>query len=153
MIKINLVAVGKLKENYLSEAVEEYAKRISRYASFNIIEVPERPDGGDIPSLLAEEGKGILKKVKGYSVLLDLQGEELSSTDLASLVGERAAHGTSEFTFIIGGSRGVSAEVKNRAESIVSFGKVTYPHQLMRVILAEQIYRLMTILNNVSYHK
>lgn len=146
MIKINLLCVGNLKELYWKEAIAEYSKRISRYASFNIIEAPER-------RTVAEEGKEIMKRVKGYAVAFDLGGNNISSTEFAELFKKRLNDGDSEITLIIGGSEGLSAEVKNHCKTAVAFGKVTYPHQLMRVIAAEQIYRALTILNNVTYHK
>jgi 23S rRNA (pseudouridine1915-N3)-methyltransferase len=150
VIKLNIVAVGKLKEKYWREAVEEYAKRLQKYASFTVTEVEDLPDDG---RQLDEEGKKILKKIKGFTVLLDIEGKALSSEEIASLIADKSVGGVSEFTFVIGGSRGVSAEVKSKADIAISFGKVTYPHQLMRVMLAEQLYRALTIINGAGYHK
>lgn len=146
MIRINLVCVGTLKEKYWTQAVEEYTKRISRYATFNIVECPEK-------RTVDEEGKEILKKLKGYVVVFDIGGKIVSSPDISDLMRDRLNAGTSEFSFVIGGSDGLSEEVRSRADFAMSFGRVTYPHQLMRVIASEQIYRALTIMNNVTYHK
>ena len=153
MIKLNIVAVGKLKEKFWVEAVKEYSKRISRYAELNIIECPEGTDEGNAEKLQKQEEAGILKKLKGCIVLMAIEGDMVKSEDIASLIEHESANGTSEFTFVIGGSRGVSDEVKKRASKLISFGRVTYPHQLMRVILSEQLYRATTIINKTSYHK
>lgn len=146
MIKLNIVAVGTLKERYWTEALGEYAKRLSRFASFKIIELPERRS-------IEEEGKEIMKKATGYTVAMDIDGEELSSTGFAEAIEKKLVEGVSEFSFLIGSSEGLSDEVKRFCRARISFGRVTYPHQLMRVILAEQLYRAMTINNNVPYHK
>ena len=146
MIKINLVCVGTLKENYWKEALDEYKKRLSRYVSFSVIELKEK-------RTKEEEGKEILARSKGYIVAFDLGGKELSSEEIAAFIDKKATEGTSEMTFLIGGSEGLSDEVKKAVDFRLSFGKVTYPHQLMRVIAAEQLYRAMTILNGVTYHK
>lgn len=153
MIKINIVAVGKLKEKFWSEAIAEYKKRLSKYAELNILECPEGVDEGNADRLQKQEENGILKKIKGYCVLLAIEGEMIKSEDLASLIERESTNGNSEFTFVIGGSRGVSEGVRKRADKLISFGRVTYPHQLMRVILAEQLYRAMSIINKTNYHK
>lgn len=146
MIKVNLVAIGKLKETFFTDAVSEYAKRISRFASFKVTELPER-------KTLSEEADDILKKASGLLVVFDVKGEEVTSEGLAKLIENAATNGKSEFTFVIGSSEGLDDKVKNAANKKISFGRVTYPHQLMRVIAAEQIYRAFTIINNVTYHK
>jgi len=146
MIKINVVAVGTLKEKYWKDAVAEYAKRISRFASFKITEVPEK-------DTIDKEGKEILGKLSGYTVATAIEGKEISSPELASLFTKKMNEGTSEFTFVIGGSDGLSDEVKTNCNARLSFGKITLPHQLMRVVLTEQLYRALTIINNVTYHK
>ena len=153
MIKINIVAVGKLKEKFWVEAIAEYKKRISKYAELNIIECPEGVDEGNAERLQKQEEGGILKKIKGYCVLLAIDGDLIKSEDLASLIERESTKGNSEFTFVIGGSRGISEEVRKRANKLISFGRVTYPHQLMRVILSEQLYRATTIINKTNYHK
>ena len=146
MIKINLVCVGTLKEKYWTQAVEEYSKRISRYASLNVIECPEKRN-------IEEEGKEIMKKLRGYVVIFDINGKLVTSPDIADLFADKMNGGISEFSFVIGGSDGISDEVKKAGDLSISFGRVTYPHQLMRVIASEQIYRALTIMNNVTYHK
>ncbi len=153
MIKLNIVAVGKLKEKFWVEAIAEYKKRLSKYAELNVIECPEGNDEGNAQRLQKQEESGILKKIKGYCVLLAIEGDLIKSEDIASLIEKESTLGNSEFTFVIGGSRGVSEEVKKRADKLISFGRVTYPHQLMRVILSEQLYRAMTIINKTNYHK
>lgn len=153
MIKLNVVAVGKLKEKFWVEAIAEYKKRISKYAELNIIECPEGVDEGNAERLQKQEEGGILKKIKGYCVLLAIDGDLIKSEDLASLIERESTKGNSEFTFVIGGSRGISEEVRKRANKLISFGRVTYPHQLMRVILSEQLYRATTIINKTNYHK
>lgn len=153
MIKLNIVAVGKLKEKFWVEAIAEYKKRLSKYAELNVIECPEGNDEGNAQRLQKQEENGILKKIKGYCVLLAIEGDLIKSEDIASLIEKESTLGNSEFTFVIGGSRGVSEEVKKRADKLISFGRVTYPHQLMRVILSEQLYRAMTIINKTNYHK
>ena len=153
MIKLNIVAVGKLKEKFWVEAIAEYKKRLSKYAELNVIECPEGNDEGNAQRLQKQEESGILKKIKGYCVLLAREGDIIKSEDIASLIEKESTLGNSEFTFVIGGSRGVSEEVKKRADKLISFGRVTYPHQLMRVILSEQLYRAMTIINKTNYHK
>ncbi len=153
MIKLNVVAVGKLKEKFWSDSIKEYQKRISKYAELNVIECPEGVDEGNALRLQKQEEPGILKKLKGYVVLMAIEGDMIKSEELAELIERESTRGQSEFTFVIGGSRGVSNEVKKRANKLVSFGRVTYPHQLMRVILSEQLYRATTIIHKTSYHK
>ena len=153
MIKLNIVAVGKLKEKFWVDAINEYVKRTSKYATLTIIECPEGVDEGNAERLQKQEESGILKKIKGYCVLLAIDGELIKSEDLASLIERESTKGNSEFTFVIGGSRGVSDAVRKRADKLISFGRVTYPHQLMRVMLSEQLYRATTIINKTNYHK
>lgn len=146
MIKLGIVAVGKLKETFWTDAVNEYAKRIGRFATLKITELPER-------RTLEEEGEEILKKASGTLVVTDVKGEPVSSEGIAELIKNEVNYGKSEITFVIGSSEGLAESVKKAASKRISFGAVTYPHQLMRVIVAEQLYRAMTILNNVTYHK
>lgn len=155
MIKLNIVAVGKLKERYWQDAVDEYTKRIRKYGSLRVIETDSSPDGGPLDSerMCEEEAKHILKHIKGYVVLMDIPGKQVTSQEFAAILSSNALYGVSEFTFIIGGSRGVSPKVRALADMAVSFGAVTYPHQLMRVMLAEQLYRALTIINGTEYHK
>ena len=146
MIRINVVCVGKLKEKYWTDAVNEYVKRVSRFGEMKIIELLER-------KTLAEEAKDILLKAKGYVVLTDVQGELVTSEGIAELTQNALNRGASEVTFVIGSSEGVDEEVKQKANKRISFGRVTFPHQMMRVIVCEQVYRALTILNGVTYHK
>ncbi|HQC55057.1 MAG TPA: 23S rRNA (pseudouridine(1915)-N(3))-methyltransferase RlmH [Clostridia bacterium] len=152
-MRINIVAVGKLKEKYWKDAISEYSKRMQKYFNLNIIEVNEYSNSKNIEVIKEQEGQAILSKVKGKTVLLDIKGDLVSSEDLSSFIEESAVKGESEITFIIGGSNGVSEQVKDKSDKIISFGKVTYPHQMTRLILIEQIYRAGTIMNNESYHK
>ncbi|NLZ65394.1 MAG: 23S rRNA (pseudouridine(1915)-N(3))-methyltransferase RlmH [Clostridiales bacterium] len=149
-MRINIVAVGNIKQKYYLEAIKEYAKRISRYAKFDITEVKEF---GDNEKTLLQEEVGILKALKGKVILLDLEGDDISSEELAGIFKDSAVYGDSEITFVVGGSRGVSNNVKNAIPNKIRFGKATYPHQLMRVILAEQIYRALSINAGSDYHK
>lgn len=146
MIKINVVAVGRLKEKYWEEALAEYVKRLKKYCECNVIEIPD----GRSPEA---EGTEILKKLSGSVVACDVQGKLVSSEDLAELIEKKANSGKSEITFLIGGSEGLSADVKKQAEEKISFGRVTFPHRMMRVILCEQIYRAFTIIHHTPYHK
>ncbi|HHU43419.1 MAG: 23S rRNA (pseudouridine(1915)-N(3))-methyltransferase RlmH [Bacillota bacterium] len=143
---INLIAVGSLKEKYWTDAIKEYQKRLSRFCKLNIIETPEA-------RTKEEEIKNIIKKIKGYSILFDIKGKLLSSEEFSAVFSKKLLEGISCFSLIIGGSEGVDESLKKQVDLIVSFGKVTYPHQLMRVILIEQIYRAITIINNITYHK
>lgn len=145
-MRIKIVAVGKLKEKYWVDALKEYLKRISRYASVEIHEIAEN-------RTLDDEAKDILKKLSGYVIVTDIKGEIISSEDFAAVFKNVMLSGTSEFTIVIGGSEGLSNLVKEKANKTISFGRVTYPHQMMRAILAEQIYRAVTINNNITYHK
>ena len=146
MIKINVVAVGRLKENYWEEGVNEYVKRLKKYCECTVTEIPD----GRSPE---DEGEEILKKLTGCVIACDVQGKLISSEDLASLIEKKAGSGRSELTFLIGGSEGLSDKVKQRAEEKISFGRVTFPHRMMRVILCEQIYRAFTIIHHTPYHK
>ncbi len=147
MKKVNILCVGKIKEKYFTDAIAEYAKRLTRYCEFNIIELAD-----EVSDEVRRESDAILKKMRGYTVLMDISGKAVSSTDVASIL-DRAYVSSPEVTFIIGGSQGVDDRVRARADERISFGKVTYPHQLMRVITAEQIYRGFNILAGTPYHK
>ncbi len=145
MIKVNVVCVGKIKESFYREAVEEYAKRLSRFCAFSVTEIPEC-------RTLGEEGGRILRAAKGYKIALCVEGERLSSPALASRIKSLCDRGE-EITFIIGSSEGLSPEVKSAANFRLSFSDMTFPHQLMRVVLAEQIYRAFMINGGGEYHK
>ncbi len=153
-MNINIVCVGKIKESFYREAIAEYAKRLTRFCKFNVVEVAEsKLEGNEINKVIVNEGKSIITKLKGYVIVLDLSGQMLSSTSLAEKIDSLQVGGVSEITFVIGGSYGLSDEVKQSADYSLCFGKMTYPHQLMRVILSEQIYRAFMINSNSEYHK
>ena len=156
MIKIRLIAVGKIKEKYFSDAVAEYSKRLSRFCDFEIIEIKEenydKATRGETEKIIAVEGERIKKAVKGYAVALAIEGEKYSSEDFAAFIEKLAASGKGEISFIIGGSYGISEEVKSASKKF-SFSDMTFPHTLMRVMFLEQLYRAFTIINNTEYHK
>lgn len=145
MFKVNVVCVGRIKEKFYRDAVDEYAKRLSRYCAFSVVEIPEC-------KTLSEEGERILRAAKGYKIALCIEGEKCSSVALASRIKSLCDRGE-EITFIIGSSEGLSSAVKNAADMRLSFSDMTFPHMLMRVILAEQIYRAFTIISGGEYHK
>lgn len=147
MKKIVLVAVGKVKESYFRDALAEYAKRIGRFADFSIIETPESP-----AESLEAEADAIVRAAHGYIVLFDVGGEQVSSEDLSDLL-ERVYLTHDTVTFIVGSSRGVAPRVRQSADRRISFGRVTFPHTLFRVMAAEQIYRALTISGGIKYHK
>ncbi len=157
-MNIDLIAVGKIKEKYFTQAVEEYQKRLSRFVKFTVLEIPDEkiPDNTSdkvVSQILKKEGDKILSKIKdGFVVALCVEGKQLKSEEIADLI-SKISLSASRITFIIGGSLGLSDDVKQRADLKLSFGKVTLPHQLMRVVLSEQIYRGFKILNNETYHK
>lgn len=157
MIKINAVVVGRVKENYYSEAVAEYSKRLSRFCDFKIIEIAEenysKTDDGIIAEIKKKEGERILKKVSGYCIATAINGKKLSSDKFAEKIKNLAVSGKGEITFIIGGSYGLSDDVLNFADELISFSDMTFPHTLFRVMLTEQIYRAFSIINGVAYHK
>ena len=153
MLRLRIVAVGDIKERFYREAVAEYVKRLGRWAKTEIIEVSEASHVTDPDKKRTLEGEEILRKVKGKCILADVKGERVKSEDVAALLRDSALAGDSELTFIIGGSNGVSPAVKDRADRIVSFGDITLPHQLFRVVLLEQLYRAETILSGTPYHK
>lgn len=152
-MKINLIAVGKIKENYYSSAVSEYAKRISRFADFSVIEIPDAPQSKTPEEQSRIEGERLLEKAKGYIILLDGRGKELSSEDLALLINKKCIDGEGEFSFLIGGSHGHNDDTRKKADLVLSFGKMTFPHQMFRVMASEQIYRALTINAGLPYHK
>jgi len=159
-MKITLISVGKLKEKYLTMAVEEYSKRLSRYCNLEMIELPDEktPDRASAATeeqIKRKEGERILKAMGDdeYIIALVIEGKMLSSVELASKIDTLGISGISHITFIIGGSLGLSDEVMKRADFHLSFSKMTFPHQLMRVFLLEQIYRTYRINSNQPYHK
>ena len=158
-MNINIICVGKIKEKYFTDALNEYAKRLSRFAKFSIIEVPDEKISDNASEkeedmIKEKEGKKILAKLSqgSYIIALCIEGTELSSEELAKKIADIFMT-SSNITFIIGGSLGLSDAVKSKAQLKLSFGKMTLPHQLMRVVLAEQIYRSFKINANETYHK
>ena len=152
-MKINIIAVGKIKEKYLIDGIKEYAKRLSAYAVINEIEVPEETSLLNIENKSKKEGERLLEKAKGFKIGLDSKGLNLESRELAKFVHANMVNGVSEMSFLIGGSNGLSNEVRGKCDMLLSFGKMTFPHQLFRLMLYEQIYRAFTIINNTPYHK
>ncbi len=144
MLTVKLICVGNLKEKYWRDAFAEYEKRLSRFCRFEFSEIGE--------SNPEKEGNEILKKISGYTVALCVEGKEIPSEELAKLI-EKKSFDYSKITFIIGGSDGLLEKVKTAADFKLSFSPMTFPHQLMRVIFVEQLYRAFTITNNITYHK
>lgn len=159
-MKITIVTVGKIKEKYLKDAITEYSKRLSKYCKLEIIETADEktPDHASetVENMIrTKEAERILKYVKDdtYVVTLEIQGKQLTSEELADKIETLGVQGTSHITFIIGGSIGLGEEVLKRSDYALSFSKMTFPHQLMRVILLEQVYRSYRIINGEPYHK
>ncbi|MFW5889360.1 MAG: 23S rRNA (pseudouridine(1915)-N(3))-methyltransferase RlmH [Bacillota bacterium] len=158
-MKIKLITVGKIKEDYLKAAINEYLKRLSRYTKIEEIEIndekaPENLSLKEMEIIKDKEGEKILKKLgKEYIIALDIKGKQLDSIKLAYKLRDIFAYESANITFIIGGSLGLSKAVLNKANLKLSFSKLTFPHQLMKVILLEQIYRSFRIINNEPYHK
>lgn len=156
MIKINLITIGDIKEQYLRDAIQEYKKRLSRFCDLNIIEIKETiaksNSDADISLALKKDAEQIRKHIKGHTICLDIVGNMLSSEDLAKKIHSVSLQ-TSEISFIIGASNGIAETLKQECKERISFSKMTFPHQLMRVIFLEQLYRSFTILNNIPYHK
>lgn len=159
-MNISIVTVGKLKEKYLKQGIEEYLKRLSAYAKVEVIEVPDEKAPEQLSELemvqvKQKEGERILAKISQdtYVIVLAIQGKMQSSEELAESLDKLATYGKSKIAFVIGGSLGLSDEVLARADEKLSFSKMTFPHQLMRLILVEQIYRAFRINRNEPYHK
>lgn len=160
MLTVNIICVGNLKEKYLKDAVDEYKKRLSAFCKFDIIEIAEqrlsdKPSESEINSALEKEAEKIMQKVpKGSAVIsMAIEGKQLSSEKLADTVSDFALKGFSSISFIIGSSFGLSQNVKSKASLLLSMSKMTFPHQLARVMLCEQIYRAFSIINHTKYHK
>lgn len=159
-MKITLVTVGKIKEKFYAEAVAEYTKRLSRYCKLEIVQVadektPDKASELEELQIKKREGERILSQVRdgSYVVALAIEGKMLDSEELASKVSQLGIDGQSQLVFIIGGSLGLSEAVLRRADYLLSFSKMTFPHQLMRVVLLEQIYRSYRIVLGEPYHK
>lgn len=159
-MKITLITVGKIKEKYLKDGIAEYSKRLSRYCKLEIIEVADEKTPDQAGETMEEqirdkEGERILKYLKDdmYVITLEIDGKQLSSEELADKMAALGIQGKSHIAFVIGGSIGLGREVLKRTDYALSFSKMTFPHQLMRVILLEQVYRGYRIINREPYHK
>lgn len=159
-MKIRIIAIGKLKEKYWEEAVREYSKRLSAYCSLEMIELKEsplrsNPSRADEEEVIRQEGRDILSRIgrEDYVISLEIRGKSLDSEELAWNIERLAINGRSVIDVIIGGSLGLSEEVSQRADLRLSFSAMTFPHQMMRVILLEQLYRSFKIIRGETYHK
>ena len=159
-MKIKLITVGKLKEKYLKDGIAEYIKRLGRFAKVEQVELvdektPDRASQLENQQILEKEGERILSKIsdKEYVIVLAIEGKQFPSEQFAKELEQATLRGYSDITFIIGGSLGLSPTVKKRANQLMSFGLLTFPHQLMRLVLVEQIYRAFMIQQGSPYHK
>ena len=159
-MNINIIAIGKLKERYWQDAVREYSKRLGSYCSLQIIELKEsplraNPSAADELAVKEAEGQEILRRIRrgDYVISLEIRGKGMSSEQLAAKIEDLALNGKSTIDFVIGGSLGLSPAVSQRADLKLSFSAMTFPHQMMRVILLEQIYRSFKIIRGETYHK
>jgi len=159
-VNISLLTIGKLKEKYLKQGIDEYLKRLSAYAKVEVIELsdekaPEQLSELEMEQVKDKEGERILAKISPdtYVIALAIDGKQRSSEDLADMIDKLGTYGKSKIAFVIGGSLGLSKDVLNRADEKLSFSKMTFPHQLMRLILLEQVYRAFRINRNEPYHK
>lgn len=157
MMKINVLAVGKVKEKYFLDGIKEYSKRLTRYCEFEIIELQEenykKVSESIIEEIKEKEGKKMLLHLKGYVVVMALEGKKISSDGFARTIEELSIKGVSQITFVIGGSYGVSDEIKKKANALISFSDMTFPHTLFRLMLTEQLYRAFSIIEGSAYHK
>lgn len=160
MVSITIIAVGKLKEKFYRDATLEYEKRLSRFCKLNILELkdeptPDSPTEKERDTVLEKEGTRILEKIPphAYTIALCIEGAQRDSKDFASLIEQAEIDGKGHIVFVIGGSLGIAKQVKERANLRLSFSKMTFPHQLMRVVLLEQIYRGFQIRSGTQYHK
>lgn len=159
-MKIKLVTVGKLKEKYLKDGIAEYAKRLKHFTKFELIELsdektPDKASYLENQQILEKEGNRILSKItdKEFVIALAIEGQQFPSEEFSKILSDITIRGISNITFVIGGSLGLSNAVKKRANLLMSFGKLTLPHQLMRLVLVEQIYRAFMIQQGSPYHK
>lgn len=159
-MKVKIIAVGKIKENYLKDGIAEYSKRMTRFAKFEIIELADEktPDNASAiqnQQIMEKEGERILTKIseRDYVIILAIEGSQLSSEDFSQVIIDATLRGYSDIVFVIGGSLGLADKVKKRANFCLSFGLLTLPHQLMRLVLSEQIYRAFMIQQGSPYHK
>lgn len=159
-MKVKIIAVGKLKEKYLKDGIAEYGKRMSRFAKFEIVELPDEktPDNASEAQnhqIMEKEGDRILAKIseRDYVIVLAIEGKQFPSEEFSRIIADTTLRGYSDIVFVIGGSLGLADKVKKRANLKMSFGLLTLPHQLMRLVLAEQIYRAFMIQLGSPYHK
>ena len=159
-MKITLVTVGKIKEKFFEDAIKEYSKRLSRYCKLEILQVADEktPEGASETvelQIKEKEGQRILSLIRddAYVIALAIEGKMLDSEELAERIEKLGVSGISQIVFVIGGSLGLAAQVMKRADYALSFSRMTFPHQLMRVVLLEQIYRSYRIMNHQPYHK
>ncbi len=157
MIKINVVAVGKVKENYFLDGIKEYAKRLTKYCDFTMTEIQEenylKVDDGLIKVIKEKEGERILSHLKGYVIAMAIEGKKTTSENFAKTIRRLADTCGGIITFVIGGSYGLSDAVKGRANELMSFSDMTFPHTLFRLMLTEQLYRAFSINAGSAYHK
>ena len=161
MIRINIICIGKIKEKYFTDAILEYAKRLTAFCKFSIVELAEEkirnnnPNQTEISEVIEAEGERIIKKIGSgdYVVAMCIEGKQLSSEELSAMLDNAAIMGKSTVDFIIGGGYGLSNKVKSRADFKLSMSKMTFPHQMARMVLSEQIYRSFEISTNGKYHK
>lgn len=159
-MNISLLTIGKLKEKYLKQGIDEYLKRLTAYAKVEVIELPDEKAPEQLSDIEMEqvknkEGERLLAKISPdtYVIALAIEGKQRTSEELAEMIDKLATYGKSKIAFVIGGSLGLSKDVLNRADEKLSFSKMTFPHQLMRLILLEQVYRAYRINRNEPYHK
>ncbi|MGG7621805.1 23S rRNA (pseudouridine(1915)-N(3))-methyltransferase RlmH [Bacillus coreaensis] len=159
-MNISLLTIGKLKEKYLKQGIDEYLKRLTAYAKVEVVELPDEKAPEQLSDIEMEqvknkEGERLLAKISPdtYVIALAIEGKQRSSEELAEMIDKLATYGKSKIAFVIGGSLGLSKDVLNRADEKLSFSKMTFPHQLMRLILLEQVYRAYRINRNEPYHK
>jgi 23S rRNA (pseudouridine1915-N3)-methyltransferase len=151
---IKIICVGKIKEKFFKDAIDEYLKRLSKYTKIEIVELEDDASDDETTSLNNERDR-ILKNIKknDYIIIMDIKGEMIDSLSLSKKIDNLLFTGHSDITFIIGSSYGLHKDIKEKADYSLSFSRLTFPHQLFRVILLEQIYRSFKIINNESYHK
>ena len=159
-MKVKIIAIGKLKEKYLKDGIAEYGKRMSRFAKFEIVELadektPDNASAAQNQQIMEKEGERILAKIseRDYVIVLAIEGKQLSSAAFSKVIADAILRGYSDIVFVIGGSLGLADKVKKRANLRLSFGLLTLPHQLMRLVLSEQIYRAFMIQQGSPYHK
>lgn len=155
-MNINIICIGKIKDKYINDGIAEFSKRMTSFVNLNIIELKEYNKEDSINISIEKESSEILKQISksnSYNILLDLGGKEITSENMSKYIDDLKNKGTSGINFIIGGSNGVSKELKNSVDMKLKFSYFTFPHQLMRLILLEQIYRWFAISNNIKYHK